>query len=574
MSGGAGAFASTADPAAYLPYEGAERRLAELEVWVGEREPRVCVLCGPEGAGKSMLLGVLAARVGRHAVPVAVSAGGLDPEALARTLLDALGVPWEGSPRVALARAVERAGDRRLLLLIDDADALVPRTEMWLFDLVRRAGGMVRALLAVRDPRLAAELAAAFQTGTPVLALDVPMSRGEAEAWVQAELARGNVDTGGRARFDPLAVARLHARSGGVPGRLREAAAELLASVAAVSPAPASGRPAAAEASPASPAGAPVAPRVARQAVPPPAALPVALAPSSRAAPPAAPLVAPAAASPPKGLVPPPAAPPLPRSALAPAGRGAGSPVAARSRGGPGALPAPARSRDSLARWWLVPAALAVAYVGGFLTSQGIEALRATTPDAAEQSVPAIQPPAVGPPTASPSVVGAAVAPAPTREAETEASGAAARRAAESLVASPAPAPLAASPAAGLPAVEPEASPEADLPAVSAAPPAAPLRPVAPPRAVAEPPADAAGPPAAPEPSRRAAPPAPRTVAVSVAAEAGAAVLVDGRLVGSGAVTGLRLPPGPHRVEVRLADGRVVERTVEVKGTRYEVRVR
>ncbi|HSJ97942.1 MAG TPA: AAA family ATPase, partial [Myxococcota bacterium] len=243
MSAIATAFAPTADAAAYVPYAGAERALASLEEWVCDAERPVLVLRGPEGAGKSMLLSVLAARVGRHAIPVRVSASGLDPESLARQVLDALGTPWEGTPRVALARAIERLDGRRVLLLLDDADVLAPRTEMWLFDFVRRSAGAVHALLAVRDERLASDLAGAFQSGTTVLPIDAPMTREESEVWLRAALARSGAAGELRARFDPPTVARLHERSGGVPGLLRQEAAGLVSDVTGERPAPAAPAP-------------------------------------------------------------------------------------------------------------------------------------------------------------------------------------------------------------------------------------------------------------------------------------------------------------------------------------------
>jgi hypothetical protein len=63
-------------------------------------------------------------------------------------------------------------------------------------------------------------------------------------------------------------------------------------------------------------------------------------------------------------------------------------------------------------------------------------------------------------------------------------------------------------------------------------------------------------------------------VEVSVEAEPGAVISINGKPVGSGTVKGLELAPGPHLVEVRLLDGRAVQRIVEVKGDRYDIKVR
>jgi hypothetical protein len=68
--------------------------------------------------------------------------------------------------------------------------------------------------------------------------------------------------------------------------------------------------------------------------------------------------------------------------------------------------------------------------------------------------------------------------------------------------------------------------------------------------------------------------PTPISVDVSVEAEPGASILVNGQLVGSGTVKGLELAPGPQLLEVRLLDGRAVERVIDVRGTHYTVKVR
>jgi hypothetical protein len=49
---------------------------------------------------------------------------------------------------------------------------------------------------------------------------------------------------------------------------------------------------------------------------------------------------------------------------------------------------------------------------------------------------------------------------------------------------------------------------------------------------------------------------------------------VDGRPVGETPIAELGLENGPHRFSARLPDGRVVERTVDVRGTRYNVNFR
>lgn len=569
MSGDATAFAATTEAATYVPYADAERVLASLEEWACDVERPMRVLRGPHDSGKSMLLAVLAARVGRHAVPVRLSASGLDPETLARTVLDALGAPWEGTPRVALVRAVEQPGTRRVLLLLDDADALAPRTEMWLFDFVRRSAGSVHALLAVRDERLAAELANAFQSGTTVLALDAPMSGEEAEAWVRTELARSGANAALRARFDAPTVTRLHERSGGVPGRLRQEAAAILAEFAALSREPAASTareqrapvespprrlaPATmAERPPSDPLGA----RAVATAAPPRPPGPK-REPAARETPvtPRPPMSARAAAAAPARE------PSAPRAASA-ALRDAAPATVAPTRIGVASktLPRDARRRDSLLRWLVVPAALAAAYVVGFLTSQMLETLRpSVAPAGVAVGAPEVAPPSVSAP--PPHQAESAAAQPPVAEIQTP----------DASTALLPPVAVPTAPAMAAPAAD---SAEAAAPS---APEAAATEPVAKGAAVTEPavapPAVSAAPPPAPARVRRP-PPPPRNVEVNIEAEPGASILVNGQPVGSGTAKGLELAPGPHMVEVRLPDGRTVERVIDVKGTRYDIKVR
>jgi hypothetical protein len=528
LSDTATTFGTTTDAAAYVPYADAERVLASLEEWSCDAERPMRVLRGPQGSGKSMLLAVLATRVGRHALPVCLSANGLDPDTLACALLDALGTPWEGTPRVALARAVQQPGARRVLLLLDDAEALAPRTEMWLFDFVRRSGGAVHALLAVRDERLATELANAFQSGTTVLTLDAPMSREDADAWVRAELARGGADAALRARFDEPTLSRLHARSAGVPGRLRQEAAAMSAEFTTPR------REAAASAARAE--RAPVAdpsPRVTLANV------------EERRSP--APLGAQAAAATP---APPSRREPPPREAAVTPGATASVRAAVPARETAGPRPAsnaaqaavqPTRPRvtskspsrdaargDSLLRWLLVPAALAAAYVAGFLTSQILEARR---PDAAP-AVVALEAPEADLPSVSaepPRQAESATAPLPVAEMRPQDTLPMPLPVAEPTAAATAAPADDGADSATPPAVEP-AAPEAAATEVAASEPATALE-VAPPAVSAAPPA---------EPVRvRRTPPQPRDVEVSVEAEPGAVISINGKPVGSGTVKGL-----------------------------------
>ena len=57
-------------------------------------------------------------------------------------------------------------------------------------------------------------------------------------------------------------------------------------------------------------------------------------------------------------------------------------------------------------------------------------------------------------------------------------------------------------------------------------------------------------------------------------AEPGTEIRIGGRALGAAPVGVVDLPPGAHRLVVRMPDGREVERIVEVRGSRYEIQVR
>jgi hypothetical protein len=223
-------------------------------------------------------------------------------------------------------------------------------------------------------------------------------------------------------------------------------------------------------------------------------------------------------------------------------------------------LPRDARRRDSLLRWLVVPAALAAAYVVGFLTSQMLETLRpSVAPAGVAVGAPEVAPPSVSAP--PPHQAESAAAPPPVAEIQTP----------DASTALLPPVAVPTAPAMAAPAAD---SAEAAAPS---APEAAATEPVAKGAAVTEPavapPAVSAAPPPAPARVRRP-PPPPRNVEVNIEAEPGASILVNGQPVGSGTAKGLELAPGPHMVEVRLPDGRTVERVIDVKGTRYDIKVR
>lgn len=515
--------------------------LARLALWAADEIRPVVILAGPKGSGKTTLLSAFAARSAADFRIARLSDPRVDPDALSLRILDDLGVEGdETRPRASLVRAIQGSDGPPVLLLVDDADALSPRSEMWLFDLVRRSAAALRLVLAVADPRVAAELSNAFGAGTEIVAIDTPLSRSEVERLARAECERRG---GPLLALDEGAVDAIHARSRGLPGRVLE---ETIAALARFERE-----------------------QRARAAAPAPIAAAEAVAVSlpERAAP----------ASPPPSVA---------RNAPPPQELHAPPPPSGASR--------EPMARDSLLRWLLVPGALASMFVAGFLASELLQVARtgslrerprmslAAPPVAPAADADAALPPVAAPPPARPSPPEAAAPePAPLAPA--------------APLAPPAPAPEASAPSAALAEPEP-AAPEVVAP-VLPSPPAPEARAPAEPPALAateptEPPAPTATEPArgderapAVDPrlrGRTRTPRAPATqhaaveprVSVRVSAEPGAEVRVDGQSVGAAPIGELQLSRGPHHFVVTLPDGRVAERVVDLQGKEYDVRFR
>jgi AAA domain len=224
------AFPPTANPAGYVASAGSEQALADLERWALASRKPLCVLRGPPGMGKTLLLKLFAARM-QHAFETAfVPHPDCDPDGLCRAVLAALGAAPAEDPRAGLAQALKarRPLGARLLIAIDEADFLPRETAIWLIDLAGSSGGAVRVLLAMTDGTERAGPVAVLGVESETVRLDAAMSRRELEAYVHGELERAGVDRAISARFDPSALAELYARSGGIPGALRREATGML----------------------------------------------------------------------------------------------------------------------------------------------------------------------------------------------------------------------------------------------------------------------------------------------------------------------------------------------------------
>jgi type II secretory pathway predicted ATPase ExeA len=226
-------FGETANPADYVPREVTENALFEMERSVRGR--RTTALTAAPGLGKSLLLRLLAGRLGPGFVCLFLPYAAVTLEELCAWSLGLLGEPAEGDPRWRFLRYVRRRGEdgETVVLLIDDAASMPVETARDLGKLVQDSGNRLRLVVAAADDarssRVIAALHATLQTGTVEVRLTKPMTTLETRRYVHARLDRAGVSRRQRARFNEEAIGRIHRLSGGVPRCVHDLGASLLA---------------------------------------------------------------------------------------------------------------------------------------------------------------------------------------------------------------------------------------------------------------------------------------------------------------------------------------------------------
>ncbi len=229
-------FPTTADPEAYVPRTATEAVLVRLEMALRSGVPAV-VLGGPAGAGKTLLVHVLAERLDGDFHVVYAPYPKLSPSEFCHWALAALNERPADDPERALAARIARdaaSGFPPLLLTIDDAGCLPPETLRMLLALRGELEGHLRLLFVRSGDFRIAELERGGVDALDV-ELEGSMQPAETARYVRARLDRARADARSRARFE-AALEQLHARSSGNPGRLHAIAAELL-----LAPAPETG---------------------------------------------------------------------------------------------------------------------------------------------------------------------------------------------------------------------------------------------------------------------------------------------------------------------------------------------
>jgi type II secretory pathway predicted ATPase ExeA len=212
-----------ADPPRYVPRVATESILVRLEEHVGEGGA-VALLLGPAGIGKTLLLQVLATRLGDRHRCVHVPHAALRPEDVCAWILGLMGEAPGDAPDETLAGLAEAlaATGSKLVLLIDEAASLEPATAVGLASLVRSVHpGASLVLAGVEDARMDAIRKALGRDVTKVR-FDDRLSRSESDHYVSVLLARDTRPDRHDARLDEDALEALHDESDGNPAALEE----------------------------------------------------------------------------------------------------------------------------------------------------------------------------------------------------------------------------------------------------------------------------------------------------------------------------------------------------------------
>jgi hypothetical protein len=181
-------FRDCADPGSAIPSAACDRALAALEQAIVDRHNPI-VLMGPIGAGKTLLLRRIAKRPPPSVRTVYLPWLNVSGEDL---------IPWirgfagtEGGEDFVAAARTFYAGGLRTLLLVDEAQGMTRDSAGCLAELAGRAEGAVQVLLAGTDRPSLHAAAAAFPGGAEYIELAGEVTPEEVARWAQQALGTG-----------------------------------------------------------------------------------------------------------------------------------------------------------------------------------------------------------------------------------------------------------------------------------------------------------------------------------------------------------------------------------------------
>jgi type II secretory pathway predicted ATPase ExeA len=213
------ALSETADPKAYVPREGTEHALRELERCVTQ-SGRAAGLHAAPGMGKTMLLRVLAQRLtaGRHQC-VFLPYGALELPDLCAWVLGILGRPKPIRPADAMLAHAHKlnAEGSPLVLLVDDANGLSAEVVGELCALQAGSSGALQLVLALHDTLADEGLLEVLDSLLDTVSLEHPMTLAETSELLRTRLDRAGVPKVTQNRLDRVTMETLHPQSRGVP---------------------------------------------------------------------------------------------------------------------------------------------------------------------------------------------------------------------------------------------------------------------------------------------------------------------------------------------------------------------
>jgi type II secretory pathway predicted ATPase ExeA len=219
-------FSDSPDPSFYVPRDATEEALAALLDCVRAPGRHALLLASP-GAGKTLLLHVLATRLPPELRAVYVPNPRLTPAELCAWTLGRLDSPrWPDPMAVLRAYAAHRAQcGGALVWLIDDANRLPAETARWLAEAATRADGGLRLVFAADEE--AGEGLAALRDLVRIDALSKPMRPPEIAQYVFERLYRARASDALRERC-AAALDTIRETSGGIPRAVNAACERLV----------------------------------------------------------------------------------------------------------------------------------------------------------------------------------------------------------------------------------------------------------------------------------------------------------------------------------------------------------